>query len=81
MHHVVAPDALDACVARRIDDYLACGPEAVDANKRLVRDATASLTAPDLPDRIAAARAARRVEGIAAFLDKRTPRWLNSRGS
>lgn len=82
VHHVVAPDALDACVARRIDDYLACGPEAVDANKRLVRDAAASLTAPDLPDRIAAARASPEgQEGIAAFLDKRTPRWLNSRES
>ena len=82
VHRVVAPDALDAEVAEAVDDFLACGPDAVAANKRLVRDATASLALPDLPDRIAEARAsAEGQEGIAAFLEKRPPRWSSSDGS
>ena len=43
--------------------YLACGPEAVAANKRLVRDMTSSLALPDLPDRIAAGARERRRAG------------------
>ena len=65
---------------RWLGAYLACGPEAVAANKRLVRDATASLALTDLPDRIAAARASDEgQEGIAAFLEKRPPRWSRLR--
>ncbi len=52
------------------------------ANKRLIREATASLALADLPDRIAEARASDEgQEGIAAFLEKRAPRWSDSAGS
>lgn len=82
LHHVVAADALDAWVDIMVHNFLACSPEALAANKRLVRDATASLALPDLVDRIAEARAsAEGQEGIAAFLEKRTPRWLSSADS
>lgn len=82
VHRVVAAEALDAAVADVIDALCSGGPEAVAANKRLVRDATASLTLPDLPDRIAEARAsAEGQEGIAAFLEKRPPRWSRSADS
>lgn len=82
VHQVVKSDALDAWVRMMVDNFLVCGPEAVAVNKRLVRDATASLTLPDLPDRIASARAgAEGQEGIAAFLEKRQPRWSSSAGS
>ena len=82
VHRVVGSEALDAAVAEAVDAFLACGPDAVAANKRLVRDATASLALPDLPDRIALARAsAEGQEGIAAFLEKRPPRWLSSADS
>ena len=79
VHRVVAADALDAAVAEAVEAICSCGPEAVTANKRLVRDATASLTLPDLADRIAAARtSAEGQEGLAAFLEKRPPRWSRS---
>ena len=82
VHRVVAEDALDAWVGMLVQNFLVCGPQAVSANKRLVRDATASLALPDLPDRIAEVRAsAEGQEGIAAFLEKRAPGWLSSAGS
>jgi methylglutaconyl-CoA hydratase len=82
VHHVVTADALDAAVADVVETFHACGPAAVTANKRLVRDATATLTLPDLADRIAAARtSAEGQEGLAAFLEKRAPRWSRSAGS
>lgn len=82
VHRVVTPDTIDDAVREVTDAFLLCGAEAVAANKRLVRDATASLALPDLPGRIAEARAsAEGQEGIAAFLEKRPPRWLSSAGS
>jgi len=82
VHRVAAADALDAWVGTVVENFLACGPEAVAANKRLVRDSTAALNLPDLPDRIADARtSAEGQEGIAAFLEKRAPRWLSSADS
>ena len=62
-----------------VRDFLACAPGAVAANKRLVRDLTASLALTDLPDRIAEARAGSEgQEGLAAFVEKREPTWLSS---
>ena len=79
VHRVVAADALDASVAISVSDFLACAPGAVAANKRLVRDLTASLALTDLPDRIAEARAGSEgQEGLAAFVEKREPTWLSS---
>jgi methylglutaconyl-CoA hydratase len=78
----VAPEDLDAAVAISVENFLACAPGAVAANKRLVRDLTASLALTDLPDRIAEARAGSEgQEGLAAFVEKRDPTWLRSPGS
>lgn len=82
VHRVVAPDDLDAAVAISVENFLACAPGAVAANKRLVRDLTASLALTDLPDRIAEARAGSEgQEGLEAFVEKRDPTWLRSPGS
>ena len=82
MQRVVADDHLDQAVAEEVEAFLACGPEAIAEAKRLIRDATAWLALPDLPERIAAARAGDEGrEGVAAFLEKRPPRWSGSAGS
>jgi methylglutaconyl-CoA hydratase len=82
VHHVVPPERLDDTVDEVARMFLACGPEAIAASKRLVRDATASVALSDLPDRIAAARASDEgQEGASAFLEKRQPRWTGSDGS
>jgi methylglutaconyl-CoA hydratase len=79
VHRVVGADALDAGVAIAVSNFLACAPGAVEANKRLVRDLTASISLPDLPERIAEARAGPEgQEGLAAFVEKREPTWLRS---
>ena len=82
VHDVVPTGEIDATVDEVVHRYLTCGPRAVAANKRLIREATESLDMADLPDRIAGARASDEgQEGIAAFLEKRPPRWSNSAGS
>jgi methylglutaconyl-CoA hydratase len=82
VHRVVAPTKLDASIAGVIDDVLACAPEAIAAIKRLLRAATASVALQDLPERIVAARtSAAGQEGMAAFLEKRPPRWSASGAS
>jgi methylglutaconyl-CoA hydratase len=82
VHHVVPVDRLDATVEEVARGYLACGPEAVAANKRLVRDMTSALALPDLPDRIATARTSDEgQEGTTAFLERRPPRWSRSDAS
>jgi methylglutaconyl-CoA hydratase len=82
VHHVVPVEDLDATTDDLVRGFLACGPHAVAANKRLVRDATESLDIAHLPDRIAEARAGDEAqEGITAFLEKRAPRWSDSAGS
>ncbi|MGZ4149353.1 MAG: enoyl-CoA hydratase-related protein [Actinomycetota bacterium] len=76
VHRVVAEVDLDAAVGEVVDDFLAAGPEAVAACKRLVREATASLALPDLPERIAEARVGPEgQEGARAFLERRKPAW------
>jgi methylglutaconyl-CoA hydratase len=76
VHDVVEPDRLDHAVADAVLAFLECGPAAIAETKRLLRDATASLHLPDLPQRLAAARAGPEAqEGLAAFLEKRKPRW------
>ena len=80
VHRVVAPEELDNAVADCVYALLDCGPDAIAATKRLVRDATAALHLPDLPQRLAAARAGPEAqEGLAAFLEKRRPRWAPDR--
>jgi methylglutaconyl-CoA hydratase len=75
--HDVAPTAeLDERVHAVVEAFLAAGPEAVAACKRLVREATASLAVDDLPERIALARIGTEGrEGVEAFLERRSSSW------
>jgi methylglutaconyl-CoA hydratase len=76
VQEVCEPAELDHRVADAVLAYLACGPNAIAETKRLLRDATAHLRLPDLPERLAAVRAGPEAqEGLAAFLEKRKPRW------
>jgi methylglutaconyl-CoA hydratase len=76
VQEVCEPAELDHRVAGAVLAYLACGPNAIAETKRLLRDATAHLRLPDLPERLAAVRAGPEAqEGLAAFLEKRKPRW------
>lgn len=78
IHRLAEPAELDAAVREVADDFLASGPVAIAAAKQLVRDATASLSLPDLAQRIAAVRAAPEgQEGLTAFLEKREPGWTS----
>ena len=75
----VAPDALDAAVEAEIAPYLAAAPGAVARAKRLVHslgpridEAVIAETAEALADAWEAPEAR---EGVAAFFEKRAPRW------
>ncbi|WP_101103108.1 enoyl-CoA hydratase/isomerase family protein [Macromonas bipunctata] len=81
LHEVVEPEALDAKVQEIVDALVQGGPKAQAAAKDLIRavanqpinDAVVEGTA----QRIAHLRATPEAkDGIAAFLDKRTPGWL-----
>jgi methylglutaconyl-CoA hydratase len=76
VHEVAPVAALDDRVRGVVDAFIAAGPEAVAACKRLVREATASLALGDLAERIALARTgAEGREGVEAFLERRSPSW------
>ena len=80
VHEVVAVDDLDAAVGRVIEDLLKCAPEAQADAKRLVRDVSSREIDDALRQLTARRIAARRAtlegrEGVAAFLEKRRPRW------
>jgi methylglutaconyl-CoA hydratase len=81
-HDVVAAEALDATVAAITGALVNNSPNAVREAKKLVRDiAGLPIDDPLLADtagRIAAIRASNEgKEGVAAFLEKRKPYWLN----
>jgi methylglutaconyl-CoA hydratase len=79
VHRVVPAENLDAEVAEVAGAFLSCGPSAIAAAKRLIRDATSTLALRDLPERLVAVRAgAEAREGIDAFLAKRPPTWSGS---
>jgi methylglutaconyl-CoA hydratase len=76
VHEVAPGDRVEAIAGEVVDALLHAGPEAVLACKQLVREATAGLTLTDLPERIARARTgAEGREGVAAFLERRSPSW------
>jgi len=81
VHEVCTADALDAKVGEIVATLVANGPHAVKACKRLVKDVAgapldASLRA-ETARRIADIRAgAEGREGVASFLEKRAPSWL-----
>jgi methylglutaconyl-CoA hydratase len=78
VHHVVAPDALDARVDALLDELRACGPDAIAAVKGLIRDV---VEAPphDVGISIRAIAKQRTTpeaqEGLRAFLERRPADW------
>jgi methylglutaconyl-CoA hydratase len=80
VHECVPADQLDAACAAILDAWVANGPAAVKACKRLVQDVAARPVDAELraetARRIADIRASDEGrEGIAAFLGKREPGW------
>jgi len=79
VNEVVAPGELDAAVDRWVAGILACAPLSVRAIKAVARR-TAHLSAREaqaqrLPALVAALESADSDEGVAAFREKRAPRW------
>ena len=79
VNEVVAPAELDAAVDRWVSDIVACAPLSVRAIKAVARR-TAHLSAREaqaqrLPALVAALESEDSEEGVAAFREKRAPRW------
>ncbi len=66
-------DDLDGAIERVIAELLACGPEAVRAAKRLVRERPQGPATSELIAQIRATPEAQ--EGLQAFIEKRPPSW------
>ena len=82
VHEVVAADALDATVAGIVKALVNNSPNAVCQAKVLVRDMAGQDVGDallhDTAERIAQIRASSEGrEGVASFLEKRKPSWLN----
>lgn len=85
LHQVVDADALDAAVQAQVSLLLKAGPVAAASAKQLVRDVCAHADGTRHDHDNAALIARLRVspegqEGLSAFLDKRTPAWLQTDG-
>jgi methylglutaconyl-CoA hydratase len=80
VHEVVGADELDPCVDHWLDAIRKAGPNALAAAKALVRAVDQSPDAAIIEDtaqRIAGIRAsAEGKEGVASFLEKRKPGWV-----
>ncbi len=79
IHEIVPPDRLDAQVQELVEAILQCGPDAVATAKEIVRQGMA-LSRDDAIAYTVKTIARVRVspegqEGLAAFLEKRKPRW------
>jgi len=76
---VVAPEALDAAVEEEVTPYLACAPGAVAASKRLARmlgpRIDEEVISGTIEQLVAAWEGDEAPEGVAAFFEKRKPRW------
>jgi methylglutaconyl-CoA hydratase len=82
LHQVVATEQLDSAVQRQIDLLLQAGPLATAGAKSLVARVVATPDGHAQDQANATLIAGLRVspegqEGLAAFLDKRTPSWAN----
>jgi methylglutaconyl-CoA hydratase len=82
VHDVVAADALDAHVDAIVKALVTSSPNALREAKVLVREVTGktvdSALVVDTAERIARIRASEEGrEGVASFLEKRKPSWLN----
>lgn len=75
----VAADALDAAIEAEVVPYLSCAPGAVAASKALTRRLGAPIGEREISDSVEALIAQwesdEAAEGIAAFFEKRAPRW------
>lgn len=83
VHEVVSADALDAKVAEIVKALVNNSPNAVQQAKVLVREVVGQEVndglLADTAERIAQIRASDQGrEGVASFLEKRKPAWLNS---
>ena len=81
-HEVVAAEHLDATVAGLVKSLVTNSPNAVREAKKLVREVVGQAVSDalllDTAERIAAIRASSEGrEGVASFLEKRKPSWLN----
>jgi methylglutaconyl-CoA hydratase len=81
-HEVVALDNLDTTVAGLVKSLVSNSPHAVVEAKKLVREVVGAPVTDalllDTAQRIAAIRASNEGrEGVASFLEKRKPNWLN----
>ena len=76
---VVAPDALDEAVDEEVAPYLRCAPGAVGDAKRLARRLGPAVGEAEIEASVEALMARwadpESREGIAAFFEKRPPRW------
>lgn len=84
VHRVVDPDELDDAVEGYVEGFLASGPEALRATRDLVED-VAGRPPAEVGERTVEAIARARVsregqEGMAAFFEKRSPRWAPEEG-
>jgi methylglutaconyl-CoA hydratase len=83
VHHVVPPGELDAKVNERVGELLKGGPEAQRRIKRVLElwaDSTWEEYLASLPRTLAEVRSGDEArEGLAAFLEKRKPRWRAER--
>jgi isohexenylglutaconyl-CoA hydratase len=82
VHHVTEETGLEGQLARVLADVARCAPEAVATTKRLVLaaaaahgEALAALLDRAADDFARAARGPESVEGMTAFLQKRSPSW------
>jgi methylglutaconyl-CoA hydratase len=81
-HEVVPAEALDATVAGIVKSLVTNSPNAVVQAKKLVREVVGQpvddALLADTANRIAEIRASMEGrEGVASFLEKRKPTWLN----
>jgi methylglutaconyl-CoA hydratase len=81
-HEVVVPENLDTTVAGLVKSLVSNSPHAVVEAKKLVREVVdrpvTDALLLDTAERIAAIRASNEGrEGVASFLEKRKPSWLN----
>ncbi|HEU4622560.1 MAG TPA: enoyl-CoA hydratase/isomerase family protein [Burkholderiaceae bacterium] len=80
VRELVPPDALDDAIGDLVDALMHASPQAIAATKRLIAEVCEQPMSAQLRDltaqRIAQARASDDgKEGLAAFLEKRKPRW------
>ena len=85
VHVIAPPDGLDAAIARVAQDLRTAGPRAMAATKALIASvmdrppaSVTQLTVETIADLRITTEAK---EGIRAFLDKRSPGWIQGDGS